>query len=72
MEKKASAQSVQTRLTGHNLDQVMAPEKLIHADERVRPPEDSVEPVADGLLTVQECADFLHLSRSKVYEMLDA
>ena len=31
-----------------------------------------IELVADGLLTVQECAQFLHLSRSKVYEMMDA
>ncbi len=28
--------------------------------------------VADGLLTVGECAEFLHVSRSKVYEMMDA
>ena len=32
----------------------------------------STELVADGLLTVQECAEFLHLSRSKIYEMMDA
>ena len=32
----------------------------------------STELVADGLLTVQECAEFLHLSRSKVYELMDA
>ena len=28
--------------------------------------------VADGLLTVRECAEFLHLSRSKVYELMNA
>jgi excisionase family DNA binding protein len=32
----------------------------------------SEELVADGLLTVRECAEFLHLSRSKVYELMDA
>ena len=32
----------------------------------------SIEMVSDGLLTVQECAQFLHLSRSKVYELMDA
>jgi len=32
----------------------------------------STELVADGLLTVQECAKFLHLSRSKIYELMDA
>ena len=31
----------------------------------------STELVADGLLTVQECTEFLHLSRSKVYELMD-
>ena len=28
--------------------------------------------VADGLLTVRECAEFLHLSRSTIYELMDA
>jgi excisionase family DNA binding protein len=32
----------------------------------------SAEIVADGLLTVRECAEFLHLSRSKIYELMDA
>ncbi len=30
------------------------------------------ELVADGLLTIREVAEFLHLSRSKVYELMDA
>ena len=33
---------------------------------------DSAELVADGLLTVRECGEFLHLSRSKIYELMDA
>ena len=33
---------------------------------------DSEELVADGLLTVRECAEFLHLSRSKIYALMDA
>jgi len=40
-------------------------------DECVRPPEDSAALVADGLLTVRECVEFLHLSRSKIYELMD-
>ena len=32
----------------------------------------SIELVADGLLTVNECAQFLHLSKSKLYEMMNA
>ena len=28
--------------------------------------------VADGLMTVKECAEFLHLSRSTVYELMNA
>jgi len=32
----------------------------------------STELVADGLLTVRECAEFLHLSRSTIYEFMDA
>ena len=50
----------------------MVPEKLMHVDERVRSPEGSAELVADGLLTVRECAEFLHLSRPKIYELMDA
>ena len=30
------------------------------------------ELVSDGLLTVRECAEFLHLSRSTIYEFMDA
>ena len=30
------------------------------------------ELVADGLMTVKECAEFLHLSRSTVYELMNA
>ena len=30
------------------------------------------ELVADGLMTVRECSEFLHLSRSKIYELMDA
>ena len=44
----------------------------MHVDEGVRSPENSAKLVADGLLTVKECAEFLHLSRSKVYELMDA
>ena len=50
----------------------MVPEKLIHADERVRSLEDSTELVADGLLTVRETAAFLRLSRSTIYSLMDA
>ena len=41
-------------------------------DNRGRPLADSAELVADGLMTVKECAEFLHLSRSKIYELMDA
>ena len=30
------------------------------------------ELVADGLMTVKECAEFLHLSRSSVYELMNS
>jgi len=33
---------------------------------------DSVKLVADGLLTVREASEFLHLSRSKIYELMDS
>ena len=32
----------------------------------------SAELVADGLLTINECAAFLRISRSKVYQLMDA
>ena len=32
----------------------------------------SAELVADGLLTIKECAAFLRISRSKVYQLMDA
>ena len=41
-------------------------------DGRQRTLADSAELVADGLLTVKECSEFLHLSRSKIYELMDA
>ena len=49
----------------------MVPEKWLRVDEPIRTTKDPAALVADGLLTVRECAEFLHLSRSKVYELMD-
>jgi len=50
----------------------MTSRELREIDDRGRTLADSEELVADGLLTVRECAEFLHLSRSKIYELMDA
>ena len=50
----------------------MGSRELKEIDNRGRTLADSAELVADGLLTVRECAEFLHLSRSKIYELMDA
>jgi excisionase family DNA binding protein len=50
----------------------MVREKSLRVDEPLRPTKDPAALVADGLLTVRECAEFLHLSRSKVYELMNA
>ena len=50
----------------------MSSRELREIDDRGRTLADSEELVADGLLTVRECSEFLHLSRSKIYELMDA
>ena len=50
----------------------MSSSELKEMDGRQRTLADSLELVADGLLTVRETAAFLHLSRSKIYELMDA
>ena len=50
----------------------MSSRELKEIDNRRRTLADSAELVADGLLTVRETAAFLHLSRSKIYELMDA
>jgi excisionase family DNA binding protein len=50
----------------------MSSREINEIDSRERTLADSAELVADGLLTVKECAEFLHLSRSKIYELMDA
>ncbi len=50
----------------------MSNRELQEIDGRGRTLADSAELVADGLLTVNECAKFLHLSRSTVYELMNA
>jgi excisionase family DNA binding protein len=50
----------------------MSSREINKIDSRGRTLADSAELVSDGLLTVRECAEFLHLSRSKIYELMDA
>jgi len=50
----------------------MSSSELKEIDDRGRTLADSEELVADGLLTVRECAEFLHLSRSTIYQLMDA
>ncbi len=50
----------------------MSSRELKEIDGAGRTLADSAELVADGLMTVKECAEFLHLSRSTVYELMNA